>query len=204
MADPRHGNHPWERHAGHGDWRGGRMMARRMVGALVALVMIGLLVGLVAASLIGLIPAPYRWIAAGFSILVVVGVFLLIRRFFGRSFRPVGDLIGGIQRLGDGEEGVRVAIRRPGPLVPVINSFNRMAASLDEEGERRRRLMADLSHELRTPLTVVRGEVEAVLDGVHDVEGLRNVVDELDLMDRLLEDLRVLALSESGRLRLEL
>jgi two-component system sensor histidine kinase BaeS len=77
-----------------------------------------------------------------------------------------------------------------------------MAARLEEEDERRRRLLADLGHELRTPLTVIRGEIEAVLDGLHDPQSLSHVVDEVDLMERLLEDLRVLTLTEAGRLQL--
>jgi two-component system sensor histidine kinase BaeS len=77
-----------------------------------------------------------------------------------------------------------------------------MAARLEEEDERRRRLLADLGHELRTPLTVIRGEIEAVIDGLHDPSQLSNVIDEVELMERLLEDLRVLTLAEAGRLQL--
>jgi signal transduction histidine kinase len=49
---------------------------------------------------------------------------------------------------------------------------------------------------------VIRGEIEAVLDGLHEPESLSHVVDEVELMERLLEDLRVLTLTEAGRLRL--
>jgi signal transduction histidine kinase len=77
-----------------------------------------------------------------------------------------------------------------------------MAGRLEEEDERRRRLLADLGHELRTPLTVIRGEVEAVIDGVHRPDSLSHVLDEVELMERLLEDLRVLTLTEAGRLQL--
>jgi signal transduction histidine kinase len=53
-------------------------------------------------------------------------------------------------------------------------------------------------------LTVIRGEIEAVVDGVHPPESLGNVVDEVELMERLLEDLRTLALAEAGGLELVL
>ncbi len=79
-----------------------------------------------------------------------------------------------------------------------------MAERLEAEDERRRRLLADLGHELRTPLTVIQGEIEAVLDGVHPPSSLNNVVDEVQLMERLLEDLRTLAPTESGGLELVL
>jgi signal transduction histidine kinase len=114
----------------------------------------------------------------------------------------VGDLTDATQRLGNGETGVRIRTPQPGPFGAIGDSFNRMAARLEEEDERRRRLLADLGHELRTPLTVIRGEIEAVIDGVHPPQSLSGVIDEVDLMERLLEDLRVLTLTEAGRLQL--
>jgi signal transduction histidine kinase len=145
---------------------------------------------------------PRRFIFAGLALLVLVGIILFARNRFGRSWRPIGQLIDATRRLGDGESGVRIPITEPGPLAAVSGSFNRMAARLEEEDERRRRLLADLGHELRTPLTVIRGEIEAVIDGLHDPSQLSNVIDEVDLMERLLEDLRVLTLAEAGRLQL--
>jgi signal transduction histidine kinase len=135
-------------------------------------------------------------------VLALLGLGLFARNRFRRTWAPVGNLIDATQRLGDGESGVRIPIAEPGPLAAVSGSFNRMASRLEEEDQRRRRLLADLSHELRTPLTVIRGEIEAVLDGLHDPQSLSHVVDEVDLMERLLEDLRVLTLTEAGRLQL--
>jgi signal transduction histidine kinase len=138
----------------------------------------------------------------GLAVLGLIVILLIARAIFGRSWAPVGDLIDATTRLGDGETGVRIDQVGPGPFGAVGASFNRMAARLEEEDERRRRLLADLGHELRTPLTVIRGEIEAVLDGVHPPQSLSSVVDEVDLMERLLEDLRVLTLTEAGRLQL--
>lgn len=85
-------------------------------------------------------------------------------------------------------------------------SFNSMASQLEESEEQRRRLMSDLGHELRTPLAVIRGEVEAVIDGVHVAgpETMASLLDEVEVLERLIEDLRVLTLSEAGQLPLEL
>lgn len=65
-------------------------------------------------------------------------------------------------------------------------------------------LLANVSHELRTPLTVVQGNVEAILDGVHDAdpEHLGAILDETHVLGRLIDDLRTVALSEAGRLAL--
>ena len=143
-----------------------------------------------------------RWFVLGLLLLFFLGLGLLARRKFGRTWAPVGDLIDATRRLGDGETGVRITTMGPGPFGAVGASFNRMAVRLEEEDQRRRRLLADLGHELRTPLTVIRGEIEAVLDGLHEPESLSHVIDEVELMERLLEDLRVLALAEAGRLQL--
>jgi signal transduction histidine kinase len=144
----------------------------------------------------------HRWIIAGLVVLFFLGLAFVARRMFGRTWAPVGDLIDATRRLGEGETSVRITTMAPGPFGAIGASFNRMAARLEEEDERRRRLLADLGHELRTPLTVIRGEIEAVLDGLHDPQSLSHVVDEVELMERLLEDLRVLALAEAGRLQL--
>ena len=79
-----------------------------------------------------------------------------------------------------------------------------MAARLEADETQRRTLLADVTHELRTPLAVVQGNVEAILDGVHpaDEVHLGAILEETRVLDRLIEDLRTLALSEAGSLSL--
>jgi signal transduction histidine kinase len=173
-----------------------------VIAVIVAIFVLGPLVGVVLSGVFGGFQGPRRFVVAGLALLALVGIILFARNRFGRSWRPIGQLIEATRRLGDGETGVRIPITEPGPLAAVSGSFNRMAARLEEEDDRRRRLLADLGHELRTPLTVIRGEIEAVIDGLHDPSQLSNVIDEVDLMERLLEDLRVLTLAEAGRLQL--
>lgn len=201
MPDWEHRGPPWAREDGPPGWGPGRGLGR-IVALVVFLVLVGPVIGFVASRFFFVTSTPFRWVLAGFLLLGLLAVFIFARSRFGRTWRPVGELIDATRRLGDGETGVRIPHTEPGPLAAVTASFNRMAARLEEEDERRRRLLADLGHELRTPLTVIRGEVEAVLDGVHDPQSLSNVLDEVDLMERLLEDLRVLTLTEAGRLQL--
>jgi two-component system sensor histidine kinase BaeS len=173
-----------------------------VIAVIVAIFVLGPLLGFLLSGMFGGFQGPRRFVFAGLALLVLVGIIVFARNRFGRSWRPIGQLIDATRRLGDGETGVRIPIDEPGPLAAVSGSFNRMAARLEEEDERRRRLLADLGHELRTPLTVIRGEIEAVIDGLHDPSQLSNVIDEVELMERLLEDLRVLTLAEAGRLQL--
>lgn len=86
------------------------------------------------------------------------------------------------------------------------DSFDQMANQLHAGDEQRRQLLADVGHELRTPLAVIRGEMEAMVDGVrpidpHTVEAL---LDDIAGMERLLDDLRTLATAESEQLVLQL
>ena len=178
-------------------------MLRRMIGLFFALVVIGTLIGAIVATGFTALRGTGRWLVIGATLLVIIVIGFGVRLMFRRTWAPVGELIDATQRLGNGESGVRLKTRRPGPLTAVSASFNRMAESLEAEDEHRRRFIADIGHELRTPMTVIRGEIEAVLDGVHPPESLGNVIDEVDLIDRLLDDLRVLAMTEAGRLRLE-
>ena len=79
-----------------------------------------------------------------------------------------------------------------------------MAARLEADEEQRRTLLADVSHELRTPLAVITGNLEAILDGVYpaDEAHLTPILEETRVLERLIDDLRTLTLSEAGTLAL--
>ena len=141
------------------------------------------------------------WFALGaipFILMVMAG------RSAVRSWRPVRRLIAAAGALADGDYSARVEPTGSGSMRAALASFNDMALRLETADEQRRRLLADLGHELRTPLTVIRGEIEAMLDGVHtiDAEHLELLVNEVQVMERLLEDLRTLSLLDAGRLPL--
>lgn len=75
-----------------------------------------------------------------------------------------------------------------------------MAESIQWAEQLRRNMMADVSHELRTPLTVLQGNMRTLLDGVHPLElsEVGTLYDETRLLNRLVDDLRDLALVEAG------
>ena len=62
--------------------------------------------------------------------------------------------------------------------------------------------MSDISHELRTPIASLRAELDAMLDGVRpiDTAGLESLSQELDRMNRLVDDLHQLSLADLGSL----
>lgn len=82
------------------------------------------------------------------------------------------------------------------------NSFNRMAASIQDVEVRRRDLVSDMTHELRTPLTVVRGYLEELADGRIDEQEqvYQQLIQETRRLERLVNDLQELSKAEAGYL----
>ncbi len=125
---------------------------------------------------------------------------------------PLRALTHAAQRLAQGKleqlsqaDVPQVPIRSHDEIGELSQSFNDMAQSLARQETLRRNLMADIAHELRTPLTVIRGDLEALLDGVYEPtpEALASLQEETLLLSRLVDDLRDLAQAEAGRLGLE-
>ena len=196
-------------------WRATRGRFFRRVGCAIALVnllvffVFALVLGLVLNSL-GVIHIYYRplgWV-------IPAGIVLLIFTFGslvwgGRGLRhisaPLGDLLEAAGRIADGDYSPRVVERGPSEVRALARAFNGMAAQLQVTEEQRRDLMADITHELRTPLTVIQGNLEGFLDGVYspDEARLKSLLEETQILARLVEDLRTLALAESGALQLK-
>jgi len=170
--------------------------------AFMILVLVGM--GVLLAKLVSNLGGVSGLLAIIASPFVLALVAALIGRSFLRSWRPVRRLIKAAGELADGDYSARVEPSGSGSMRAAIASFNDMAGRLETADEQRRRLLADLGHELRTPLTVIRGEIEAMLDGVHeiDTDHLKLLMNEVQVMERLLEDLRTLSLLDAGRLDL--
>jgi signal transduction histidine kinase len=119
--------------------------------------------------------------------------------------RPLVDLTHASRRIAYGDLRVRVPVRSNDEVGELTDTFNQMAASLEQQETLRHNLMADIAHELRTPLTGIQGAVEAMQDGVFpaDAENLEALHAQVLLLNRLVEDLRTLANAEAGQLALE-
>jgi signal transduction histidine kinase len=133
--------------------------------------------------------------------LVFVPIFVFSLRRFSR---PLDDLLTASDRVADGDYSVRVEEKGPREVRSMARAFNSMAERLQVTDRQRRDMLADVTHELRTPLTVIRGEVEGMLDGVYpaDESRLKSILEETQLLSRLVDDLRTLALAEAGALQL--
>jgi signal transduction histidine kinase len=117
---------------------------------------------------------------------------------------PLRTLTRAAHRLAEGEM-PQVKVSSQDEIGELGQAFNQMAQSVARQEMLRRNMMADIAHELRTPLTVIRGDLEALLDGVFEPtpEALASLQEETLLLSRLVDDLRALAQAEAGQLKLE-
>jgi len=175
-------------------------------GAFVALAFVVLLVAALA-TVVGSIlsgNAPALWITVAVSAFVVVGL-ILSARVLWRSARSVGVLMDAADRVARGDYTTRVGEVPSRPLGRLTAAFDQMTERLETNESRRRELLADVAHELRNPLQVIRGSLEGMLDGLYppDEERLRPLLEETEVMSRLLDDLRTFSMAEAGVLTLE-
>lgn len=210
---------PWwpegEQWSGHGPpWaRAPRHFRRRFllvtIGVLSVLIGLGIVIGLAARG--GGPPARggggWRggpWSSLGFFVFVFVIGGVATARAYRRISRPVGELLGAADRLSHGDYDVHLAPGGPRELRALTRTFNDMAARLAESEAQRRRFLADVTHELRTPLAVLQSGIEAQVDGIHPRDDLHlaSLLEEIQLLGRLIDDLHTLALADAGRLAL--
>jgi two-component system OmpR family sensor kinase/two-component system sensor histidine kinase BaeS len=148
-----------------------------------------------------------RWNRAALVAALIGGVLSLLLALllaYG-LLRPVRALTRASAALSAGDLSQRVPARGSDEMALLARTFNQMAESLQHAEETRRALTADIAHELRTPLAVQRANIEAMQDGIFPLEpaNLQPVLDQNLMLTRLVEDLRTLALADSGQLELE-
>jgi two-component system sensor histidine kinase BaeS len=122
----------------------------------------------------------------------------------GRLTAPARALTAAARDLAAGNWERQLPVRSNDEFGQMTAAFNEMAAEITHQTTLRRRLVADVAHELRTPLSVLRLELEAVEDGLQSSqEAVVHVSEELSLLERLVEDLRLLARGDAGELSLD-
>ena len=143
--------------------------------------------------------------AARVAALIAGGVSLLLAMLLAYTvLRPVRDLTKAAQSLASGQLSHRVKVSGDDELASLGKAFNQMAESLQQAEQSRRDMTADIAHELRTPLAVQRAHLEAIQDGIYPLisESLDPILQQNHTLARLVEDLRTLALADSGQLTL--
>jgi two-component system sensor histidine kinase BaeS len=140
--------------------------------------------------------------AVTFVIVVLLVVSAVVGSGMRRFARPMDDLIDAAGRVERGDYSASIAEHGPPQVRSVARAFNSMSARLKAADEQRRGLLAEVVHELRTPLAVIQAQAEAIADGVYpaDAEHLAPILDATRSLEVLVEDLRALALTDTGSL----
>ena len=116
--------------------------------------------------------------------------------------RPLKKLAAATGQLSAGQYDIRVPVDSDDEFGHLSRDFNSLALSLNKNEHARRQFVADISHELRTPLAIIGGEIEAIQDGLQDLsyESIESLQVEVFRLNRLVDDLYQLALSDVGAL----
>jgi two-component system sensor histidine kinase BaeS len=133
------------------------------------------------------------------SALLAAAVSIFLARIF---LAPVRRLARATHELSVGDYASRVSVTSNDELGQLGQDFNRLAHTLERNEALRREMVADISHELRTPLAVLRGEMEALQDGVRPFTpgALSSLQSEVRLLSKLIDDLYELSLADVGAL----
>ena len=135
----------------------------------------------------------------GISAAVGLGVFalalLMSLVFSKRMARPLDDMAEASRKFARGDFSVRVR-QEDDPtdeMGALIESFNKMADSLESAEARRSEFIANISHELRTPMTTIAGFADGILDGTipreEEDKYLRSIRDETRRLSRLVREM---------------
>ena len=159
------------------------------------------------------IPAPARdlFIQRMQINLIIIGLSaILLSLILGFVFsrvisRPIRELTAAAIEVSKGNLNQNVRIHSRDEIGELARVFNEMTEKLDSLLKSRKQMTADIAHELRTPISVILGHAEGIHDGVipASTETLEIIREESIRLEHLVNDLRMLALSDAGELELK-
>lgn len=137
-------------------------------------------------------------VGAGILILAAIVSYILSRHLLA----PINQLTKGTKALAARQFDTQIHVTSRDELGQLAEDFNVMAKTLEKYESMRKQWFSDVSHELGTPLSILRGEIEAMQDGVRDMtpENLLSLHTEVIRISKIVHDLKELALSETGKL----
>lgn len=137
-------------------------------------------------------------------VLGAAGIFIVLGAL-RRVTLPITEMMNSAEHIAQGDYSVRVREQGPRELRSLARSFNRMAEQLNANETARRALIGNIANELRTPLTMLRENIQGLLDGnfARDDAHLHLILGETIRLSNLADEMRMLALAESGGLILQ-
>nr|WP_319494136.1 ATP-binding protein [uncultured Desulfobacter sp.] len=122
-----------------------------------------------------------------------------------RFLRPVKDLADGTRALARFDFSARITVTSRDELGCLARDFNAMADTIQSYEAMQKQWVLDISHELRIPLSILKGEIEAMLDGVRPTNpaGIRALLTEIHALERLVGDLHFLSQEDARSLEMK-
>jgi two-component system sensor histidine kinase BaeS len=141
------------------------------------------------------------FIGGGILVLAAIVALLLSRHLL----TPVRKLAAGTRTLASRHFDTRIDVESKDELGQLAADFNTMAQTLEEYERMRRQWISDIAHELRTPLSILHGEIEALKDGVRQVNSdtLDSLYSEAMHLNKIVSDLHELSLADTGALSIQ-
>lgn len=141
----------------------------------------------------------FFWIAVA-AVFGSVLLSLPVSRYLVTPVQALSKAMHGLMRR---QYDQHVPVKSNDELGDLARDFNLMAQTLNAYDSQQRQWLADISHELRTPLGVLKGELEAVQDGImpFDQTTVASLTEEVVQLSRLVDDLHQLAITQSSHLR---
>jgi two-component system sensor histidine kinase BaeS len=134
---------------------------------------------------------------------IVAALATLVAILLSRNLlSPVKQLARGTRALAAGDYNQSLSVTSSDELGQLAKDFNVLSKTLQKNDQARRQWIADISHELRTPLAVLRGEIEAMQDGIQPLcpNGMKSLHMEVMMLSKIVEDLYELSMSDVGAL----
>ena len=145
-------------------------------------------------------------ISIGLALLAAVVAALLVSWYFSRRVqRSISDVAAAAGQIAAGQRGTRVPDPGlGGEFATLAATYNALAERLEATDTTRRRMLADLAHEMRTPLATIDAHLEAVEDGVRDLDEstLGVIRTSTRRLRRLAEDITAVSRAEEGNLKI--
>lgn len=146
------------------------------------------------------------WIVCTVITAISMAIFVAVR-LSRRILTPLNSVANSLRQIAEGKLNARVPMdsHAIGETAQLVRDFNLMAEQLQTITREREFWNAAIAHELRTPVTILRGRLQGLAEGVFSpstqlFEGLLRQVEGLN---HIIEDLRVLSLNDSGHLELQ-
>ncbi|RKD84980.1 ATP-binding protein [Kushneria marisflavi] len=146
------------------------------------------------------------WIVCTTVSALGIAVFVAIR-LSRRLLTPLNSVAHSLREVAQGKLTARARMdeRSMGETAQLVRDFNTMAERLQSMTREREFWNAAIAHELRTPVTILRGRLQGLSEGVFtpSSELFEGLLRQVEGLNRLIEDLRVLSLNDSGHLELQ-